>query len=102
MMIAESNNLPIDRADHSLAGKRAEVLGRREVQALLLRGSNNGRSQGMFTPSFETCSQTEKRCFILSSHSHYCGQARLTLGKRASLVHYQGVNLLQHFQGLGI
>src|SRR6185503_13632979 len=56
----------------------------------------------MFAVAFKRGSEAQEFFFAEAFGSNYFDQPRFPLSKRASLVHYQRVNLLHHFERFGV
>ena len=102
--VADRDRAAVDRADDALAGHRSEVghLDRRDA-ALLARRATMAAASGCSLTRSRLAHEPEQRRLVDASLRRPTVDERgLALGQRAGLVDDDRVDLLQHFQRLGV
>ncbi len=102
LLVAERRRAPRHRAGHATAGQRAELLCRRQRHAAGGRRGEHGGGQGVLGTLLEGRRYAED-LVLGEPRAGYDGRdVRLPLGEGAGFVHYQGVDLLERLERLGV
>jgi len=100
--IAGGHGASIDPAEDAAAGDGPEVLELAELQDAVLGSSHNRGGERVFTGALDRGRESQQLVFGHTDGRDHRGQPGLAFGERAGLVHHEGVDALQHLEGLGV